>query len=61
VLKFQDGKEDEYLYSVVQIKSDKFHGTAQEPCNRKRIQNSGIQRALLKETKRSAKKYKKRQ
>jgi hypothetical protein len=40
------------------MKSDKFHGTVQEPCSRKRIRNSGIQRALLEETKISAKKYK---
>jgi hypothetical protein len=39
------------LYSVVQIKSGKFRGTVREPCSTKRIWNSGIQRALLKETK----------
>jgi hypothetical protein len=42
------GKKNK-LYSVVQIKSDKFRGTVREPCGTKRIRNSGIQRALLEE------------
>jgi hypothetical protein len=47
------------LYSAVQIKSDKFRGTVREPCGTKRIQNCGIQRALLEETKRIIKKMQK--
>jgi uncharacterized membrane protein len=30
------------IYSVVQIRSDKFRGTVREPCGTKRIRNPGI-------------------
>jgi hypothetical protein len=51
--------ERRIILVVVVVKNDKFRGTVQAPGSTKRIRNSGIQRALLEETKIIIKKSKK--
>jgi hypothetical protein len=53
------GKKNNSYTASYKLKVEKFRGTVREPCGTERIRNSGIQHALLEETKRIIKEMKK--